>query len=80
MELARQLILLVAAVIAVAALARRLGRAAPLLLVLAGLAASYLPGVHEVHIEHDVILVGILPPLLYATSIRTSPFGPATTL
>ena len=72
MELARQLILLVAAVIAVAALARRLGRAAPLLLVLAGLAASYLPGVHEVHIEHDVILVGILPPLLYATSIRTS--------
>jgi Na+/H+ antiporter len=72
MELARQLILIVGAVIAVAALARRLGRTAPLLLVVAGFGASYLPGVHEVRIEPDVVLIGLLPPLLYAAAIRTS--------
>ena len=68
MELARDLTLLVAAVIAVAALARRLGRTAPLLLVVAGFVASYLPGVEEVRIEPDIVLVGFLPPLLYATA------------
>lgn len=72
MELARHLILIVAAVIAVAALARRLGRTAPLLLVVAGFGASFVPGVHEVRIEPDVVLIGLLPPLLYAAAIRTS--------
>lgn len=72
MEIARQLILFMGAVIAVAALARRLGRTAPLLLVLAGIGASFLPGVEDFHLSPDVVLVGILPPLLYAASIRTS--------
>jgi CPA1 family monovalent cation:H+ antiporter len=72
MEVARQLIAIVAAVVAVSALARRLGRSAPPLLVLAGFALSYLPNVHDVRIEPDVILIGLLPPLLYAASIRTS--------
>lgn len=72
MHVAKQLILLVAAVAAVASLARRLGRTAPLLLVVVGFAVSYLPGVGEVRISSDVVLVGVLPPLLYATAIRTS--------
>jgi CPA1 family monovalent cation:H+ antiporter len=72
MDLARHLILIVGAVIVVAALARRLGRTAPLLLVIAGFGASYLPGVDEVRVEPDVVLIGLLPPLLYAAAIRTS--------
>lgn len=72
MDVAQSLILLVAAVAAVASVARRFGRTAPLLLVVAGVGASLIPGVKEVRISSDVILIGVLPPLLYATAIRTS--------
>ena len=72
MHAARQLILLIGAVALVSGVARHFGRTAPLLLVVAGFGASYLPGVHEVRVDSDVILVGVLPPLLYATAITTS--------
>ena len=45
---------------------------APLLLIAVGVAASYLPGVPEVHLEPEVVLLGLLPPLLYAAAIQTS--------
>ena len=45
---------------------------APLLLIAVGVAASYLPGVPEVHLEHEVVLLGLLPPLLYAAAMQTS--------
>ena len=44
----------------------------PLLLIAAGIAASYLPGVPELHLEPEVVLIGLLPPLLYATAIQSS--------
>jgi Na+/H+ antiporter len=56
----------------VAGVSRRLGWPAPILLVAAGVVASYLPGVPPIQINPDVILVGLLPPLLYAAAIRTS--------
>jgi Na+/H+ antiporter len=59
-------------VAAVAGVATRFGRTAPLVLVVAGFAASYFPGVDDVRVDPDIILVGVLPPLLYATAIRTS--------
>ena len=34
--------------------------------------ASYLPGVPEVHLGHEVVLLGLLPPLLYAAAVQTS--------
>jgi CPA1 family monovalent cation:H+ antiporter len=52
--------------------ARRIGRTAPLVLVVAGIIVSYLPGVDDMAIDPDIVLVGILPPLLYAAAIRTS--------
>ena len=64
--------MMIAAVALVSGVARRFGRTAPLLLVVAGVGASFLPGVDEVRVDADVILVGVLPPLLYATAIRTS--------
>jgi Na+/H+ antiporter len=63
---------LVITVAVVAGVSRRFGWPTPVLLVAAGVVASYLPGVHRVDIDPDVILVGLLPPLLYAAAIRTS--------
>jgi len=71
-HIAIEVVALVAVVAAGAALARRLGISAPLLLVIVGVAASYLPFVPRVELEPEVVLVGFLPPLLYAAAIRTS--------
>jgi NhaP-type Na+/H+ or K+/H+ antiporter len=46
--------------------------AAPILLVLAGLAASYLPGVPEFRLNPHVILFAVLPPLVYTTALESS--------
>jgi len=37
-----------------------------------GIAVSYLPIIDPVRITPDLILVGLLPPLLYAAAVRTS--------
>jgi monovalent cation/hydrogen antiporter len=57
------------AISAAATLGPRLGFAAPLLLVAAGIGASLLPFVPEVHVEPEWILSGVLPPLLYSASV-----------
>src|ERR671920_155309 len=55
-----------------AALARRLGFIAPLVLLVAGLGLSFVPGIPEIHVEPPLVLVGILPPLLYVAALQTS--------
>ena len=72
MELALILVALAVGVLVVSAVAARLDLPAPLLLIAAGVAASYVPGVPEVHLEAEVVLLGLLPPLLYAAAISTS--------
>src|SRR6478736_4902022 len=57
------------AVVTVTALAPRVGVSAPLLLVALGVGISLLPVVPAVEIEPEWILAGVLPPLLYATSV-----------
>ncbi len=64
-------ILVVVAVLG-AALARRLGFIAPLVLLVAGLGLSFVPGIPEIHVEPELVLVGILPPLLYVAALQTS--------
>ncbi|GFJ92772.1 Na+/H+ antiporter [Phytohabitans rumicis] len=54
------------------ALARKFGLLAPILLVVAGLGLSFVPGFPEIHLEPELVLVGILPPLLYVAAIETS--------
>ncbi|WP_367303749.1 Na+/H+ antiporter [Nocardioides panacis] len=44
----------------------------PLVLVALGAGASFLPFVPEVHLTSEVVLVGLLPPLLYAAALQTS--------
>ncbi|MBL1077117.1 Na+/H+ antiporter [Nocardia sp. 2] len=72
MDWAFGLVVLVAGAVALAALARRFGIGEPFVLTVAGVIASYLPFVPEVDIEPELVLLGLLPPLLYTTAIRTS--------
>jgi CPA1 family monovalent cation:H+ antiporter len=52
--------------------ARRIDFPAPFLLIAVGVAASYIPQVPQVYLDHDVVLLGLLPPLLYAAAQQTS--------
>src|SRR5262245_22324491 len=66
------LIVLLAAVALVAAVADRVRVPPPLLFIVAGLIVSLLPGIPEVHLDPELILLGFLPPLLYADAFETS--------
>ncbi|MFB7874332.1 MULTISPECIES: Na+/H+ antiporter [unclassified Nocardia] len=72
MDIAIGLVVLIGSATALAALARRFGVSEPLVLTLAGVAASYVPMVPQVHLEPEVVLLGLLPPLLYTAALRTS--------
>ncbi|MDQ0736433.1 cation:proton antiporter [Arthrobacter agilis] len=70
MELAVAGVVAVVLMVAVASSSKKLGVAAPLILVVVGLALSYAPGVPSVAVPHEWILAGVLPPLLYAAAIK----------
>lgn len=72
MHAAAWIVALAAVVTAASALSRRVPVPPPLVLTIVGLAASLVPGVPAVRLSPDIVLVGFLPPLLYATAIRTS--------
>jgi NhaP-type Na+/H+ or K+/H+ antiporter len=57
-------------IVAVAAFSKKLGIAAPLLLVVIGIGYSYLPGGSSVQVPPEIILVAVLPPLLYSAAIN----------
>jgi Na+/H+ antiporter len=71
-QVALFLVALAVCVLAGVVVARRIRVPAPLLLVVAGVAASFLPFVPQVHLEPEVVLIGLLPPLLYSASISSS--------
>jgi CPA1 family monovalent cation:H+ antiporter len=66
------LVVLAAAVIAVTAVCGRLKLPAPLVLVTVGIIASFVPLVPEVQLTSEIVLVGLLPPLLYSAALQTS--------
>ena len=72
MDIALFFVLLAVGVLAGVVVADRIGVPAPLLLVVVGVAASFLPFVPQVHLEPEVVLLGLLPPLLYSTAISSS--------
>jgi monovalent cation/hydrogen antiporter len=69
---ALSILAVVATVLAVTALANRLRFSAPLLLMLFGIGVSFLPFVNVPELSSELVLLGFLPPLLYAAAIRTS--------
>ena len=72
MTVALTILGLVATVLAVTALADRIRFSAPLLLMLVGIGLSYLPYIRIPELTSELVLLGFLPPLLYAAAIRTS--------
>lgn len=71
---AAQVILLVLlfSVVAFAALARRLRTPYPIILVIGGLLAAFVPGMPRVMLNPDIIFFVVLPPLLYSAAWNTS--------
>ncbi|MGN6441291.1 MAG: sodium:proton antiporter, partial [Arthrobacter sp.] len=62
MDIALGLLVIVAVVCAGSALGRKLNIPVPLLLVLAGVAGSFLPLIPPVELNPELVLVGLLPP------------------
>ncbi|MEO6606726.1 MAG: Na+/H+ antiporter [Aeromicrobium sp.] len=72
MDIALTLVTLLAIAVAVSAAAGRLGLSSPLVLILVGIVGSYTPFVPDFKLTPELVLIGLLPPLLYAASIQTS--------
>ncbi|AZQ73473.1 Na+/H+ antiporter [Streptomyces luteoverticillatus] len=66
------LLTLIAGGAAVAGVARRTPVPAPLLLVAAGLVASYVPGVPDYTLDPHIVLPLVLPPLLHTAALESS--------
>jgi monovalent cation/hydrogen antiporter len=65
-------LLLLLFVVVFASLARKLQLPYPIVLVIAGLALSFIPGIPRVTLSPDLVFLVILPPLLYAGAWFTS--------
>jgi Na+/H+ antiporter len=74
MEVVLGLLVIVAVVCAGSALGRKINVPVPLLLVLAGIIGSFLPFLPPIELNPELVLVGLLPPLLYAAALRMSLF------
>ncbi|QBR92501.1 Na+/H+ antiporter [Nocardioides euryhalodurans] len=72
MEIALLLVVLAVVVLAGTAVAERIGTPPPLFLVVVGVIGSWVPGVPEIQLSAEVVLFGLLPPLLYAAALQTS--------
>jgi NhaP-type Na+/H+ or K+/H+ antiporter len=63
-------VLALTVIVAASVLAPKVGVAAPLVLVVAGVLLALVPGVPRIEPEPELILAGVLPPLLYAASVN----------
>ncbi|SIR65643.1 Na+/H+ antiporter [Williamsia sterculiae] len=66
------LVIVAVAALAIAALARRYQIASPLVLVVLGICAGLTPVVPDFHLDPDLVLFVILPPLLYSAARDSS--------
>src|SRR5262244_3023422 len=66
------LLTLLVFVVLFAALARKLSTPYPIVLVVAGLLLSFVPGIPRIPLNPEVIFLAVLPPLLYAGAWSTS--------
>jgi monovalent cation/hydrogen antiporter len=66
------LLLLIAALVVVAVVARRLNVAPPILLVIAGVLLAIMPGLPRIELAPELVLLGILPPLVYSAGVAMS--------
>jgi monovalent cation/hydrogen antiporter len=62
------IILLLMAVLALTAIARKLVIPYPILLVIGGLALGFIPGLPTIRLDPDLVFLVFLPPILWAAS------------
>ncbi|MGL4743430.1 MAG: cation:proton antiporter [Dermatophilaceae bacterium] len=72
MDLALTVVAIVVTVVVVGRLTERFGIALPVVLLVVGGAASFVPGIPVVPLSPDLVLFGLLPPLLYSAAISSS--------
>jgi monovalent cation/hydrogen antiporter len=65
---------LLAAVACLGALAQRVGQPHAAILVLGGLVIGLIPGVPTIRLQPNLVLLGFIPPLVYAASFRAASF------
>src|SRR4051794_27899962 len=65
-------LLLLLFVVVFGLLAKRLGTPYPIVMVIAGLLLSFLPGIPRITLNPDLVFLVVLPPLLYAAAWTTS--------
>ncbi len=65
-------VFLVVGVVIVNGAAGRVGVPAPILLVLAGLGVSFIPGAPDYQVNPELVLSVLLPPLLFAAAVESS--------
>src|SRR5207245_23161 len=63
------LLLLSAVLVVVAIVARRLTTAPSILLVIAGIGLALAPGLPRIELAPELVLLGILPPLIYSAGV-----------
>src|ERR1700677_1102479 len=66
------LMLLLAVLVVVAVAARRLNTAPSILLVIAGIALALAPDLPRIELAPELVLLGILPPLIYSAGVAMS--------
>ena len=66
------LLLLIAVLVVVAVVARRFNTAPSILLVIAGIALALIPGLPRIELAPELVLLGILPPLIYSAGVAMS--------
>ncbi len=66
------LLMLLAVLVVVALAARRLRTAPSVLLVIAGVGLAFIPGVPRIELAPELVLMGMLPPLIYSAGVAMS--------
>jgi NhaP-type Na+/H+ or K+/H+ antiporter len=66
------LLLLIAVLVVVAIVARRFNTAPSILLVIAGIGLALIPGLPRIELAPELVLLGILPPLIYSAGVAMS--------
>src|SRR5215470_12879029 len=66
------LLLLLAVMVIVAIVSRRINVAPTILLVIAGIGLALVPGVPRIELAPEFVLLGILPPLIYSAGVALS--------
>src|SRR6476661_6730923 len=66
------ILLLLAVLVVVAVIAQRLKLAPSILLVTAGILLALIPGMPQIMLAPELVLLGLLPPLIYSAGVAMS--------